>query len=563
MATSSWFENLEQEVRGWLTASMERCTLEGGATLFEAGSAPDCLYLVTSGALGAFAPGNPRQLLGQVVAGETVGERGLITGRPRGATVRALRDTELLRLPAAGFEALMQRHPRLALDLARLVVERAERPRDERSAAGPRTLALLPQSSGQDVEGLADGLGEALKGLGSTVVVRRVPQAEQTPAFFARVEEGRQHVLYVAGGQDDAWRQACTRQADALLLAVDAEREPAPWSEVARGVRAPLPRPEHLLVAHRQPFPPGTARAWKALRPGAHLHHVLGPGDLGRVARLIQGRASTLVLSGGGARGFAHLGVLRALREAKVPIDAVGGTSIGAIIGAGVAAGWDLERMTAVYRERFVNDDPLSDYTVPFVSVVSGRRVTHLLRDTYGELGFEDLPLPFFCVSANLTEGRTAVHTQGRIWKWLRASSAIPGVLPPVFHRGHVHVDGGVMNNLPVDVMQRFQAGDVIAVDIGADGAIRSPRELKEFELPALWRVVFDWFRGTRRPSVVSLMLGSGLVNASAQTHAARAAATLLLRPPVEGVELLEWDRFDEVVDRGYRYAVEALAARS
>jgi NTE family protein len=559
---AGWFDSLDVELRGWLEASMEHRTLEGGATLFSAGDPADCLYLVKSGALGAYAADHPRLLLGQAVAGETVGERGLLTGRPRSATVRAIRDSELMRLPRPVFETLVQLQPRLALDLARLVVERAEQPARRNPGLGPRTLAVLPQAPGQDVDWVVDALERALAAFGPTTAVRRGAAVAPSPDFFSRLERDHQHVLYVASGQDDAWRQRCLRQADALLLVLDPDRELPPWAEARRGVPATLPRPEHLLVTHHRPFSPGDGRVWKALRPGAHLHHLYGPGDLPRVARLIEGRASTLVLSGGGARGFAHLGVLRALQEAKVPIDAVGGTSIGAIIGAGLAAGWELETMTAVFRDRFVHANPLSDYTLPLVSMVSGHRVTRLLQETFGELGFEDLLRPFFCVSANLTLGRLAVHTNGRVWKWLRASSAIPGVLPPVFHRGHVHVDGGVMNNLPVEVMREFQAGEVIAVDIGADGAIHAPLQLKEFELPALWRVVLDWFRGTRRPSVFSLMLGSGVVNALATTSAARASATLLLRPPVQSVELLQWERFDEVVQLGYEYAARALEAR-
>ncbi len=182
--------------------------------------------------------------------------------------------------------------------------------------------------------------------------------------------------------------------------------------------------------------------------PASPHHHLRGPADYDRVVRLLTGRAVGLVLSGGGARGFAHLGVVRALREHGVPIDLVGGTSMGAILAAGVASEWSHEELVRRFKRCFVDTNPLSDYTLPLVSLVSGRKVSTLLRSELGDIDIEDLPLPYFCVSSNLTTGRMSVHQQGTLWRWLRASVAIPGVLPPVFQGGEVFVDGGAMNIL-------------------------------------------------------------------------------------------------------------------
>ena len=242
-----------------------------------------------------------------------------------------------------------------------------------------------------------------------------------------------------------------------------------------------------------------------------------------------------------------------------VALDVVGGASIGAIIGAGFAADWSISEMTEVYRSSFVAENPLSDWTVPFVSLVAGRAVSRLLKDAYGQRDIEDLVRPFFCVSTSLTHGRTLVHRRGPVWKWLRASAAIPGVLPPVFSQGHVLVDGGVMNNLPVDVMREAHVSEVIAVDIGADDAVTVPGELDEFELPPLWKVMWDWVQGFKRPSLPRLMLGSGMVNAGAATTAARAASSLVLTPPVGDIDLLNWDAFDLAIERGYESTLRAL----
>ncbi|MFO1426098.1 MAG: patatin-like phospholipase family protein [Steroidobacteraceae bacterium] len=227
------------------------------------------------------------------------------------------------------------------------------------------------------------------------------------------------------------------------------------------------------------------------------------------------------------ARGFAHLGVIEALRERGVPIDMIGGTSIGAIMGAAAAHGWPGERMLEVFRRTFVDSNPLGDYTLPVVSLVSGRRVSQRLRAEFGEVAIEDLPLPFYCVSTNLTTGHAAVHRQGELWRWLRASVAIPGVLPPVMHGGEVFVDGATVNNLPVDIMREAGRGAVIGVDVGADRAFTT--DVDDTDVPPLWKIM-AWFRSKgRRPNIFQVLWRSGMVNSAVATQARRHQTDLLL----------------------------------
>ena len=187
------------------------------------------------------------------------------------------------------------------------------------------------------------------------------------------------------------------------------------------------------------------------------------PSDFDRLARLITGHAVGVVMAGGGARAFTHIGVVKALRASGVPIDQVGGTSMGAIVAAAVAARWTDEELAERFRRSFVTANPLSDYTLPFVSLFGGRRVTTLLRTAFGDKDIEDLVLPFYCVTANLTTANADTHTTGKLWRWLRASVSLPGVLPPFNDAGQVHVDGGVIDNLPVRVMRRQGRGLTIA----------------------------------------------------------------------------------------------------
>jgi NTE family protein len=215
--------------------------------------------------------------------------------------------------------------------------------------------------------------------------------------------------------------------------------------------------------------------------------------------------------------------------------------------------------MVERFRRTFVATNPLSDYTLPLVALVAGRKVARLLRQEFGTLAIEDLRLPFYAVSANLTTGRGVVHAEGELWRWLRASIAIPGVLPPVFHGGEVYVDGGAINNLPVDVMRAAAHGAVIGVDVGHDPAFTT--EAQDVDQPPLWKTLMRLGGRPRRPSILQILMRSGMVNSASATAARRELSDFLLQPPLADVDLLAWRAFDRAIAAGYRHARERLEA--
>jgi NTE family protein len=362
----------------------------------------------------------------------------------------------------------------------------------------------------------------------------------------------------VSDAQPSNWSKLCLRQADSLLLLARAEHKPRAWGALrAIGDEPKEVSASEIVLLHNRSHDSAWSRAWLDLQPFRRHHHVRGAHDIARVARLLTGNALGIVLSGGGARGFAQLGAMRALEVARLPIDSIGATSIGAIVGAGWAAGWSYEELVGRFRRSFTQSNPLGDYTLPLVSLVAGRRVGRLLRAEFGELQIEDLQLPYFCVSANLTSGQASVHRRGSLWLWLRASVAIPGVLPPVFTQHQIHVDGATINNLPVDVMRETLDGTIVAVDTGADRMLETSVEMTE--APPPWHVVSLLRR--RRPSIniLQILLQAGMINSAAATNHQRALADLVLKPPLERIDLLDWRAFDRTIELGYRYASEAL----
>ena len=267
------------------------------------------------------------------------------------------------------------------------------------------------------------------------------------------------------------------------------------------------------------------------------------------------GTSPGLVLAGGGARGFAHLGAIRALREAGLPIDRVGGTSMGAIIAAGLACGWDEAEHLARTRAAFVDGKPLSDVTLPLISLFRGRKVSSLLRTHFGDLAIEDTWLPFYSVSTNLTASRMVVERRGPLWQALRASISIPGVLPPVVVDGEILVDGAVINHFPADVMESIGRGPVIGVDIAGGRALAA--EAESLDVGVLRNLVR--LRRGQAPGIVSILTRAGTVSSTAQAKALRQQLALFLEPPLESIDLLDWKSFERGIEIGYRHAAEVL----
>ncbi len=535
--------------------------LPGGTLLKREGENNQALFLVVTGCLGVFAQDDRghRRLVAHVPAGETVGEMSLISGEPHSAQLVALRDTELLRVSPDGFNSLIARHPRVMLNLMRIVVRRLqETTHSPLDGARPKTFAIVPIQDGLESAPIAHRIAAILTDMGSRAAVLDSAAAEQSAEWYSNFEAAHDVVFYRGDAPDSPWTNLCLRQADRIFLLAQSDR-PLPlrpldmpaFKERASGL------PELMLLhpsSQRQGLPEHFA-----LRTGLfESHHHVRQGnlnDIRRLARFISGRAVGLVLAGGGARGFAHIGVIKALVEANVPFDHLGGASMGAIIAAGLADEWSVEELTERVRAAFVETNPLSDYTLPLIALVRGKKVSNLLRRNFGDLRIEEMAKPFFCVSSDLTTGRTHEHRSGLVWRALRASVALPGILPPVTHHGHLLVDGGVMNNLPVDVMRRDAHGPIIASDVTGELDLQA-RDDRYGERPLWWLI---WQRMSGTPSIVSILMRSGTVGSEAQRRVVREQADYLFEPPLVGIGLRDWQSFDRAIREGYEHAMQMI----
>jgi NTE family protein len=536
--------------------------LPGGVMLDRNGDNNSALFLVVTGCLGVFVddPRAGRRLVAHIPAGETVGEMSMLTGEAHSAQLVALRDSELLRISPQGFEVLIARHPRVMLNMLRILVKRLhDTTKSPRDGARPKTFAIVPLQEGLAHEPIAYRLASALVEMGSKAAVLDANACEQSAEWFNTFEAAHDVVFYRGDAPDTAWTHLCVRQADRVFLLARSDLplpdlRPAATKDRVNGL------PE-LLLLHPQDNGGGVPEHF-SLHGGlfeSHHHIRAGRGgDVRRLARFISGRAVGLVLGGGGARGFAHIGVVKALAEAQVPFDYLGGVSMGAIIAAGLALEWNMDELTERMREAFVTSNPLSDYTLPLIALVRGRKVSMLLAKHFGEVRIEELAKPYFCVSSDLTTGRIHEHRGGRLWRALRASVALPGILPPVNRKGHLLVDGGVMNNLPVDVMRARNVGTVIASDVTGELDLTAGDE--NYGERPIWSLLWQRMRGS--PSIVSILMRSGTVGSEAQRRVVREQADYLFEPPLPDLGLHDWKYFDRAVAEGYAHASVLIEKR-
>jgi NTE family protein len=529
--------------------------LPGGTLLPRDGENDRALFLIVTGSLGAFVESGKgeRRLVAHISAGETVGEMSLISGETHTAELVAMRDTELLRISREGFEALMARHPHVVLNLMRILVRHVQETLRKPADSPPKTIAIIPLQDDLGNEPLAQRLAEALIAMGSKAAVLDVAAADHGAEWFNSFETLHDVVIYRGDSPGSAWTHHCVRQADRVFLLARADR-PLPHRPIEMpAFKARAGGLPELILLHR--VATQDMRGELSLRSGVfESHHHLRAGETGdvrRLARFVAGRAVGLVLAGGGARGYAHIGVIKALMDAGVPFDHLGGTSMGAVIAAGLAAEWSYDELVTRMRDAFVERNPLSDFTLPLIALLRGKKVSQRLREHFGDIRIEELPKPFFCVSSDLTTGRIVVHRTGLLWRALRASVALPGILPPVTHDGHLLVDGGVMNNLPVDVMAAEARGPIIASDVTGEVDFYV-KDSRYGERPIWWLL---WQRMRGSPSIVSILMRSGTVGSEAQRRVVREQADLLFEPPLPEIGLRDWHKLDQAIAEGYAHA--------
>jgi predicted acylesterase/phospholipase RssA/CRP-like cAMP-binding protein len=567
-----------------LERDAEWIQLRRGDVLVRQGDDGDRAFVLLAGRLQATRQRDDGSsaVIGDVAAGETVGEMALFTGERRTATVRAVRDSVLLALSRTAIERLLAADPAAVRHVMQVQIARVQRANEGKSLRAPVTnIAVVPLDDHVDSGDFCRRLSSALAAVGTVehLNAERIDAHLQHPgladapedgadaarlaAWLNEVERRARFVVHETVARHPGWVARSASRADLVVLVGRAGGDPA-LSAIERLVaqqEGDCPAPRLLVLLHEgNALPSGTA-AWLGRRTIARHLHVRRsqPNEIGRVARFIAGRAVGVVLGAGGARGFAHIGLLRALQEERIAIDMVGGTSMGAAIAAQHAMGWTPERIADTADEVWNRLRPHKEYTLPLLSVIRGRRSRQCGETMYGDVRIEDLWVPFFCVSSDLTNASMFVHRSGSLLDAITASSSPPVVSVPTCVDGHLLSDGSLFNTLPVDLAREDGCGVIIASRV----SVPQDKDFLFDSVPTLGQVIRSKLtrRPLRYPGVMSVLLRSSMIAAVGRENLEAQHADYLLVPPVERYGLMEFTALREIVEAGYTFAARQIQA--
>jgi len=584
MAEIDLFSGLTETERRALGERAALRTLHRGDALMRQGEAPDALYVLVSGRLAVTIEGR-REPLSEIGPGQPVGEIAFLTGGPRTATVTAMRDSLVLGLSRAEFDALVDGHPGIWGALTRTLAERLAAATS--SAAGgahpaprPRTVCVIAAGTGTIDPRFVAMLSEALgDGSGCAVLSRETVRALlgsdgalDGPEAIARLntlEAAHEHVLLVTDGDASPWTEKAIRHADLVLAVASHADDPVPNAVERLAARFVTPDATRLVLLHpTRAKVSGTSR-WLAGRRIAMHHHVAldRTGDVERLVRFINGTALGFVAAGGGALAAAHTGVYKALTEAGLAFDIMGGTSAGAALAAAFLLDAPPDEIDQKFGEMFVTNRALRRYTLPRYGLLDHTVFDAELKRLYGTVEIEDLWLPFFAVSTNLSRFCVACHRTGPLWRAIRASSSIPVLLPPVYTEdGDMLVDGCLLDNVPVKTMHELKDGPNVVVGLKAPALDRF--EVDYEALPsrvALMRLVLNPLRRDRlpeAPGLVTVLMRALMANRRDYLRDLSAEDLSLVPPIPDRTGFLDWHRHRELLDAAHAWTRRELAER-
>jgi len=571
------FAGVPTEVLAEVAASARQRVVPPGEVLCTAGEAGDTFYLITAGAVNVFAA-SPRgeEWLAQLGPGEWFGEMALITGEPRSATVVALAETMLIILERTSFQELLRRSPSVAMAISDVLSRRLRAhllagPRQPRPrfvvalCAGPAAaqtrlllnVAAALRHEGQSLVTLVDWAGNQLRAALAEGRWEGLHVVDDRDVDIALLRAAQQ-LLIVVVAANDARAAALAREAERVWVLGARDRTPALPAELSRPASVTW-----LGRAGRDTRAPDTvtfeADAFERNEVVRTDPHSAAASGLRRFARQTLGRRIGLVLSAGGAKGLAHLGALRCFERDGLEFDLIAGTSMGGIIGAAIALGRTSTELIHVFHDLTDNlRRRLIDVWVPEQSVLRGDKKLSFLYRTVGEVQIEDLPLPFWCVAGDLVSGREVVFGRGPLCQALDATSAMPGVFPPVVLGEQVLVDGWIVNSLPADVLRREGAGIVLAVNVSAGASTRSSFHRGLLGGANGWR---DRLRRLMNPSIVRIAMGAVEVGARERTLANLALVDACAEPDLSEFSTTDFRRMPELVELGEAAAEEAMPA--
>lgn len=558
---SNLFGEMEESSLRQIFEGGKKTELDAGAYLFRQGDSENDLYVVLSGRLRAINEDkNGITILGDIAEGEPVGELALFTDEPRMAAVLAIRKSVVLKISKAEYHTVITKNPHFASALTKFVINRMRRNvLEQKVEAAPKNIVFIQLQEDYDLGPWINEIRNNLEALSiQPQVLDRASKKNNSSTPVLELLESHKGVnLLVCSGKDAEWTKQCLLYADLIILASDFDAE-ANLYDIETNHKLYenniLNRKKYLLLLHPEdsPVPENTARWFKNRNIHLHIHaRKNNITDMRRLCRIITNQAVGLVLGGSGAKGYAHTGAVKALLNAGVEIDFVGGSSAGALYGIGMTySDFDFDKINHICEESTSEEFEINDFFLTFLSKNSGQKIGEFSRKIFRDTNLEDLWITSYCVSTDMSNNEVKIHTTGLVWQQIQESFSSPGIFPPVVVENQVYVDGGLSENIPIDPMYRYPIKHIIAVSLTGS----EPEKIDLNNLPSVWDQIKGKFKKKTRhdnPVATTVMLNSMTFNPRQREEINKSKVSLYFEINLRAVSLLNDANWKRVVKKG------------
>ncbi len=545
-----------------LLSATEELVLEAGQYVIYQGEVGLAFYIVISGRFRALHnTENGISILGDISPGDPIGEFSLFTNEAYSASVVALRKSTILRLKYDDYLMLVTHFPDFSISLSKILINRMRRNTfQNKTGTSPKNIAIINLQPQNDLSQYTNEIQNQFRDMGSEIRIydHLIHTSGNVEDNFDEMEKQDGLNILVCSIEEIEWAKLCLVYCDLIIVATGFNANSEIY-EIEEQLNLyshnVLNKKIYLLLFHPEnaPLPSNTKRWFKNRNIDLHIHvRQNNLRDIRRFCRIVTNQANGLVLGGGGARGFAHVGVIKALLESGFEFDFIGGTSIGGIIGIGISRyDFDLEKVNELCKIGVKQKITSYDFTLPFISLISGRNFRKYLNILFGETELEDLWINAYCVSTDYSNASLKVHEKGLARLQTEASAAIPGVYPPVIIDKHLHIDGGVIDNLPVEAMYNKPVKHVVAVSLSAETTI--PVNLEK--IPSSWSLLWNKIRNVKReklPGFSSILINSFTINSRHKQEKSKPQVSIFLELDLKEYGFLEGGKWEQIIQKGY-----------
>ena len=555
-------------------------TLNESELLFKENDDGDSCYIIMSGRVKAIKNygQNNEVVLGELKKGDIIGDMALITGEKRSATIKASKLSRLIYISKQSFEKVMYNNPKALMEVSRALINRLKFKEKQDQLDKNIIVGIVSFMNNKETQEFYNYFSNSLKMFGQTENLNEISSNldsnEDSLSFDILLENIISNndylILHSNDVNDITWKKNIVKYSDKVIIVgkpKDLEKLSNHEHEIINDYQKINLDKFWLVLNHNKEIQiPKNTKKTINIRNGIRAFHIKNnhQSDIKRIVRFLTKQTIGLTLGGGGAKGFAHFGVYKAMNELNIPLDIIGGTSAGSIVASQIALGHSFDEI--IEKNKQVNAlNMFKEYGIPYISLIKSNKIEQAAKISAEDRDIEDLWIPFFAPATDLTNSKLIVFDKGPLWEAIRSSGALPGIVLPHFINENIIVDGGLMNNLPVDIMRNNYGGNIICSSCSMDKSMKTGLKGVPNQTKLLLNKFFnkDSFNKNYKyvPTITDIIFKTSVVASASQINENINMSDLFLELPTSEFGLTEFNNkaMVKMIDIGYEYSKSKL----